>query len=164
MRSYTAAVIASTWPEEKPPQGVAYPSVTGVPVTGESQTLGAIVVEVGARIRVLEPADSLHQRIQLSCEQQHGALVKERWRGIEQARASFSDVFYWVVVFWLVILFASIGLTAPANLVTVMVVTLSAISVTAAMFLILELDEPYGGLFGVPSEALRDALADMMAP
>jgi hypothetical protein len=82
---------------------------------------------------------------------------------IEQARASFSAPFYWVFVFWLVILFASLGLTAPANPVTVIVIALSAISVTAAMFVILDLDMPYGGLFGIPSDSMRRALADMMA-
>ena len=31
-----------------------------------------------------------------------------------------------------------------------------------AVFVILDMDEPYGGLFGVPSTSMRNALADMM--
>jgi hypothetical protein len=163
LRAYTAAVIASTWPDEKPPEGVRYPDTKGTPLTGESRALGSIVDDVGRSLRRLQPPDLVHQRLQSVCEQQYADLIKNRWTVIEQARASFSTPFYWVLVFWLVILFASIGLTAPANPVTVIVIALSAISVTAAMFVILDLDMPYGGLFGIPSSAMRNTLADMMA-
>ncbi len=163
LRAYTAAVIASTWPDEPPPEGVHYPDVKGMPLTGESPVLGAIVDGVGSTLRRLQPPDTLRQHIQTVCEQQYADLVKSRWAVIEQARPSMSTPFYWVLVFWLVILFASIGLTAPANPVAVIVIGLSAVSITVAMFVILDLDLPYGGLFGIPSNSMRHALADMMA-
>jgi hypothetical protein len=163
LRVYTSAVIASTWPDEPPPEGVRIPDVRGMPLTGESQTLGAILHEVVTGIRRLQPTDPLHQHLQSVCEQQYADLVKSRWTVIEQSRPSLSTPFYWVLVFWLVVLFASLGLTAPANPVAVIVIALSAVSITVAMFVILDLDMPYGGLFGIPSDAMRNALADMMA-
>ena len=39
-----------------------------------------------------------------------------------------------------------------------------SLSITVAVFVILDMDEPYGGLFGVPSTAMRNALADMTRP
>ena len=42
IQSYTAAVIASTWPEEPPPTGVQYPDVTGMPRVGETPILAAL--------------------------------------------------------------------------------------------------------------------------
>jgi hypothetical protein len=163
LRAYIAAVIASTWPDEKPPEGIRYPDTKGMPLTGENRVLGAIVEEVGSKLRRLEPTDSLHKQLQTVCEQQYSDLVKSRWTVIEQARASISTPFYWVLVLWLVILFASIGLTAPVNPVAVIVIGLSAISITSAVFVIQDLDMPYGGLFGIPSTAMRHALADMIA-
>ncbi len=163
LRAYVAAVIASTWPGEKPPEGIRYPDTKGMPLTGESRRLGAIVDEIGDNLRRLAPANSLHKEIQSICEQQYSDLVKSRWTVIEQARASISAPFYWVLVFWLVILFASLGLTAPANPVAVIVIALSAISITSAVFVIQDLDMPYGGLFGIPSTSMRNALADMTA-
>ena len=163
LRAYAAAVIASTWPDEPPPQGVRYPDVRGMPLTGESPALGAIIDGVGNALRRLQPPDPLHQHLQSACEEQYASLVKTRWTVIEQARPSMSTPFYWVLVFWLVVLFASIGLTAPANPVSVIVIALSAVSITVAMFVILDLDMPYGGMFGIPSDAMRHALADMTA-
>jgi hypothetical protein len=36
------------------------------------------------------------------------------------------------------------------------------VSVTSVMFVILDLDLPYGGLFGIPSTSMRLALTDML--
>ena len=164
MRSYTAAVIATTWPDEPPPKGVKVPVTAGIPLTGESPRLGAILDKVGSELRRLEPTDPLHQRLQTSCLDLFGDMEKSRWRVIEQARASITQPFYWVLILWLVILFASIGLTAPPNPVTVIVVILSVTSIVSAVFVIQDLDMPYGGLFGIPSTSMRNALADMTAP
>ena len=164
LRAYTAAVIASTWPDEKAPAGVSYPSVAGMPLTGESHELGAILDDVGSRVRRLAPTDPVQSRVIDSCLQQYSDMQKSRWRVIEEARASISPPFYWVLVFWLAILFASIGLTAPASPVTIIVIGLSALSISVAVVVIQDMDHPYGGLFGIPSTSMRAALADMTAP
>jgi hypothetical protein len=67
-----------------------------------------------------------------------------------------------VLVFCLAGLFGAFGLTARPNATILAVIALCALSVTVAVFVILDLDEPYGGLFGIPSTAMREALADMM--
>ncbi len=51
LRAYVAAVIASTWPDEKPPAGVRYPDTSKMPLTGESPVLGAIIDHVGTELR-----------------------------------------------------------------------------------------------------------------
>ncbi len=162
MQSYAAAVIASTWPDEKPPAGVRYPDTSKLPLTGESSILGAIINAVGKDVLELQPADPLRQRILNQCAQEYSDLVKSRWRVIEEARGSISAPFYWVLVFWLVILFACLGLSAPGDAMAVIVIALSAISITGTVMVILDMDLPYGGLFGIPSESMRHALADMM--
>jgi hypothetical protein len=133
-----------------------------MPLTGESLVLGAIINSVGKEVLDLQPADAQRQRILNQCTQQYSDLIKSRWAVIEGARPSISTPFYWVLVFWLVILFACLGLTAPPDAMAVIVIALSAISITGAVFVILDLDLPYGGLFGIPSESMRNALADMM--
>lgn len=164
LRAYVAAVIASTWPDEKPPEGVKYPETAGMPLTGESHALEAIIDDVGSRLRRLAPSDLVHERVEAACLQQFADLEESRWKVIEQSRASISPPFYWVLVLWLSILFACIGLTAPRGPVTVITVALSALSIAAALFVIQDMDIPYGGLFGIPSGSMRAALADMTAP
>ena len=67
--------------------------------------------------------------------------------------------FYLVLAFWLVIIFASFGLSAPHNAVTYVTIGLGALSIASVVFVILDLDTPFTGLFMVSSEPLREALS-----
>jgi hypothetical protein len=162
LHSYVAAVIASTWPWEQPPKGVPYPDTAKMARTGESPVLAELMNNIGYELHSLQPVDRLHENLMAACVNQYAELLRRRWTVIEGVRASLSTPFYWVLMFWLVILFASFGLRAPPNSMSLIVVALCALSVTAAVFVILELDLPYGAWFGIPSESMRNALADMM--
>ena len=54
-------------------------------------------------------------------------------------------------------------LVNPSNRrkLTVIIVGLSALSITIAVAVISDMDQPYGGIFGIPSDSMRNALADM---
>ena len=58
LKSYAAAVIASTWPDEPPPKGVNIPTRADMPVTGETPVLCDIVNAIGLETRSLQPKDS----------------------------------------------------------------------------------------------------------
>jgi hypothetical protein len=161
LQAYTAAVIASTWPDEPRPIGVEFPDPSKMPLTGESSVLSEVLDNAGLAIRSLQPADAVHERLLAACVQQYRDLQQARWKVIEGVHASISPPFYWVLVFWLAILFGSFGLSARPNTMIVTVTVLCALSISVAVFVILDMDEPYGGLFGVPSTATRNALADM---
>lgn len=162
LKAYVAAVIASTWPNEPHPTGVNYPDTSHMPLTGESPMLGGIINQIGQEVRLLEPTTQAQRDVQAACSQQYANLVKSRWTVIEEARGSISEPFYWVLVIWLVILFACLGLSAPSDAMTAIVIFLAAVSISIAVFAILDLDLPYGGVFGIPSTSMRNALADMM--
>jgi len=162
LRSYVAAVIASTWPEESPPPGVPYPDTSNMARTGENSVLAGLMNDIGFQLHSLQPTDQLHKNLMSACNDDFSELISRRWAVIEGVRPSISTPFYWMLVFWLVILFSSFGLRAPPNSMSVIVIALCAISVTIAVFVILDMDDPYGGLFGIPSTSMRNALVDMM--
>jgi hypothetical protein len=66
-----------------------------------------------------------------------------------------------VLTSWLCIIFASFGLFAPRNGTVVAVLGACALSVAGAMLLILELEQPFGGLFQISDAPLRTALAQI---
>jgi hypothetical protein len=59
------------------------------------------------------------------------------------------------------VLFGSFGLFAPRNMLVIAVLMISALSVSGAIFLTLELAQPFGGLINISSAPLRDALAHL---
>jgi hypothetical protein len=66
-----------------------------------------------------------------------------------------------VLVFWLCIIFVSFGLFAPRNGTVITAFFVCALSVSGAIFLILELDRSFEGLLQVSSAPLRAALAQL---
>jgi hypothetical protein len=161
LRSYVAAVIVSTWPSEPAPADVAVPE-TNMRRTGEDPILTDLIDEIGIDTRSLQPMDRLRQSVAAACMGQYDDMVKSRWAVIEGVHGSISTPFYWILVAWLVVLFANFGLRARPNALNVIVIGLCAISISTAVFVIVDMDNPYGGLFGISSEAMRNALADMM--
>ena len=162
LRSYVAAVIASPWPDEAAPEGVAYTYTADMRGIGEDPTLGNVIDDIGLAVRGLEPTDTFHRAQASACANDYADVVKSRWAVIEGVHGSISAPFYWVLVVWLAIVFVSLGLRAPPNALNVIVIVMCAVSVSSAIFVIHDLDIPYGGLFGVPSDPMRHALVDMV--
>jgi hypothetical protein len=79
----------------------------------------------------------------------------------EQASSSISIPLLLVVVFSLSITFASFSLHASPNPTVIVTLILCALSVAGTLFLILEMYSPFHGLIQVPSDPLRNALAQL---
>jgi hypothetical protein len=86
-------------------------------------------------------------------------LAQTRLRLFAQQDSSLPRPFLVVLVFWLSILFAGYGLLAPRNATVVIVLIICTLSVSGAIFLMLELSTPFAGIMRVSSTPLRDALA-----
>ena len=66
--------------------------------------------------------------------------------------------FLMVLIFWLTIIFVSFSLFAQPSPMVIGELIVFALSVTGAIYLILELSQPFGGLMQIPSAPLRNAL------
>ena len=66
-----------------------------------------------------------------------------------------------IISLWLALVFLSFGVQIPQRRLTTTVLAIGVICVASVMFVIVDLDEPYTGIFNIPSAAMRDALTDM---
>ena len=66
-----------------------------------------------------------------------------------------------LIVGWLGLINLGLNLFAPRNGTVLVLNVLVAASVAAAIFLILEMERPYSGIFRVPSEPVEEALSQM---
>ena len=162
LRRYTAIAIATTWTGEPPPPGVEVPA--GLPHPGpdgdlESRPLGVLLDLIERLIRHLEGGDAMHQRLAADCLGQDPRLIQDRWILIEDAHSSIGLPFFIVMTFWLMMVFACFGLSAPRNLLVCTVITLGAMSIASAVYVILDFDTPFTGGLTIPSQPMRDALS-----
>ncbi len=78
-----------------------------------------------------------------------------------QSSSSISWPLLGVVVFWLSVMLLTFSVLAPGNFSTNVVLAACALSVTGAIFLILELDKPFSGLLQIPPASFDTLLAAM---
>jgi hypothetical protein len=90
-------------------------------------------------------------------------LAQTRLALFVQAGSSVPMPFLAVLVFWLAIIFASFSLFARLNPTLVTALVVFALSASAALFLILEMSEPFAGLMQISSAPLRNALPPLKA-
>ncbi len=77
------------------------------------------------------------------------------------ATPSISQPLLVIVVSWLVIIFLGFSVVSPTNLTTGLALLVTALSVTGAVFLILELDQPFVGLLRISGEPFFKIMAGM---
>jgi hypothetical protein len=165
LRTYVIGAIVSTWPGEPKPPGATgnedFPASAAPHPTIESEALGTMLDRVGHQVRGLPQTDQVHNLIAARALERFGRVIDGRWKLLEDAHSSIPMPFYRVLVFWLLIVFATLGLIAPRNLLALAMIVLAAIAIASVMFAIMEMDTPFGGLIYVPSEPMRDALAHL---
>ena len=75
-----------------------------------------------------------------------------------QSVPSISTPMLIVLVLWLAIIFLGFSTLAPPNVTAIFALIVSAVAVSGAIFLILELDQPFGGVIRISSEPMVNAL------
>ena len=147
LRRGVAAIIETVWPEEK---------------TGEAGLAGIErsnrIEGLQTKLRELTPATDTQRQLLSQAQQIIGDLVQSRWLVIEEAQSALPMPFLVVVLFWLTVLHMSFGLLAARNATVVTVLLISALSVSGAIFIILEMNHPLQGMIKVSSAPMRKAL------
>jgi hypothetical protein len=109
-------------------------------------------------IQGLSPRDDSQQTLKQQAMSLAAELGQLRTLMHAQSVASISRPLLVVVVSWLAIIFFSFSLLAPPNLIAKAALTVSALSVTGAIFLILEMDRPFTGLIRISNQPMVNAL------
>jgi len=108
----------------------------------------------------LSPQNDAQRWLQSRALEVSGDIAESRWLLIEQeGHSSLPMPFFVMLVSWLVIIFFGFGLLSPRNATVIAVLLVCALSAAGALYLIQELDRPYGGLITISSAPLQSALA-----
>ena len=113
------------------------------------------------KIQGLSPKNDTQRSIQSQVLSIAVDIGKTRWLMYAQQATSVSMPLLVVLVLWLTVIFISFGLFAPFNGTVVSSLLVSALAVSGAIFLILEMYSPYSGLIQISSAPLRAALAHL---
>jgi hypothetical protein len=147
LRGNVTRMIGQYWPTEDSRTSQAQPSLASEALYDKLQDLS--------------PKNESQRLLQSQALKIAIDLGQTRWLLFAQKSSAISVPFLVVVIFWLTIIFGSFGLFAPRNLVVFATLIVCALSVSGALFLILELDRPFDGLIQISSEPLRNVLEQL---
>ena len=119
---------------------------------------GGAIEAVQAELRRLTPQDDAQRQLLAQAQEVAREVSQSRWMLIEEGQNELPNTFLVVLVLWLTLLFVSFGLFAPRNAMSVIVLFICACSMSAAIFLVLEMNRPLDGFIKVSSAPMRKAL------
>jgi hypothetical protein len=133
-----------------------WPGETGVPAHLAPNTQAGNVV-YGA-VQGLSPHDDTQRKLKEQATTLATDLGQLRSLLVAQTVPSISLPMLIILVSWLAIIFLGFSVLAPSNATTIFALVVSALAVSGAIFLILELDQPFGGVIRISSEPMLNAL------
>ena len=123
--------------------------------------MNATAENVYIAIQALSPKNDLQRSLQARAAQISTDLAQARLLLFAESDSAIPAPFIAILAFWLIIIFASFSLFAALNVTVFSFLSLFALSASCAIFLILELSQPFTGLLMIPSAPLRNALAPL---
>jgi hypothetical protein len=113
------------------------------------------------RIARLPPNSEEHQAQRGRALQLLTDINRTRFLLVSRGSSTIPIPFLVVLILWVTVIFTGLGLFAPGNPTAVIIFVICSISAAGAIFLILELDEPFVGIIKVSDAPLQRALAHL---
>jgi hypothetical protein len=150
LRAIVQSDAKRIWPDIEVPAGAYQPL--------QAQAEGEKLLD---RIANLSPKTDAQRVNQMRALQLAQTVGETRLLLGEQERGSLSWPFLVVLIFWLAVLFVGFGLFVRFNATVFVALVIGALSVAGAIFLILEMNQPYSGVMRISDAPIRDALSQM---
>lgn len=147
LRRQASRVVELVWPTD----GKAKENAATIEKSQDMEMLQVL-------IRLLPARNDQQRAVQTQALAISSEIMQSRWLMIEHTQNSLPTIFFMIVVFWLTILHVSFGLLAPHNVTVWIVLLLSSLSVSAALFLISELNNPLDGVIHIAKGPMEKVL------
>ena len=148
LRRIIASSIDRIWPQEKGRTG-------GLRAIESLDDAGKLYK---AKLRELTPTNDFQKSRLTQAVQISDDVLQTRLLLMEGEQTNLPTTFIVVLIFWLTGLFITFGLFAPSNGVVMTVLLMCALSVSSAIFLILEMNRPLDGFIKASNAPLRKAV------
>jgi len=146
LRRYVAAKLQDLFPAN-PDQ---FPNL-------DNEATVSLLEELQNKILALHPASDTQRWLQSQALQLATQAMVTRWELGEEHLSKTPAPLVVLVVFWFAILFASFGLFAPANIISITAILLCSVGVGTAIRMLTELQTPFHGLIHISSALLVHA-------
>lgn len=145
---YVRQAVAGTWPVE------------GSAVL-DDRAAERLLDGVGDALMAIRPSDPMRFELWREAQTNLQSVAKRRWVLIYESDRTIPSAFLLMLVAWLILIFASYGYRAPRNGAVATTLVVAAFLIATAIYLILDMDEPFSGPIQISPAPLLRAEAQM---
>jgi hypothetical protein len=121
-------------------------SVKGANILKEDPQAEASLEAAGTSLRAIRVSDEQKVALWNDARQLYRQVVRQRWVVLDEYGGTIPTPLIVLVILWLAIIFASFGYRAPRNTIVTASLCLAALLISAALYLILDMDRPSSGM------------------
>jgi hypothetical protein len=118
-------------------------------------------LELVKGVQQLQPGNDSKRVLQTQVLNAVGNLVQARLSLFTQSNSAIPTPFLIILILWIAIIFTCFGLLVRPNRIVLVTFFVGGLSAASAIFLILEMGQPFTGLMQISSDAPRHALAPL---
>ena len=148
LREIATITIERLWPDANPRVGDLAPDA--------AREAGDLFY---SNVAELQPTTETQRALKARAMDCIAELAKTRYSMYTHKESSVPFPFLVVLALWLITLFAGYGLLAPRNPTIIALLIVCAVSISAALYLILEMGRPFAGVIQVSSAPIQQALS-----
>ncbi len=116
----------------------------------------------GASVRAIKASTDQKPAVWNDARQIYRRVVQERWVVIDAAGGTIPAPLIVALTVWLLVIFAGLGFRAPRNAVVTTTFVATALLLSSALYLTLEMDRPASGLIQISNASFQRALAQLL--
>ena len=136
-------------------------SLKGGNILEEDPQAEASLEAAGTSLRAIRLSDEQKIALWNDARQLYRQVVRQRWVVIDEYGGTIPPLLITMVILWLAIIFASFGYRAPRNTSVIASFFLAALLISAAIYLILDMDTPSSRMTQASNVPLQRALAQL---
>lgn len=135
-----------------------WPSAGGPPAQVSSVEVRLVGEAFFDRLSELNPRTDAQKLLRSRAMEMMINLGNIRQKLIVQQQSAIPTPFLVVLIAWLSMLFGCYGMLSPRNATVIAIQVVCMASVASSLFLVLEMDRPFGGIIRVPSSPMVETL------
>ena len=115
----------------------------------------------GTSLRTIRVSDEQQVALWNDARELYRQVVRQRWIVIDASGGTIPTPLIIMLILWLAIIFASFGYRAPRNIIVTASCLLAALLISAALYLILDMDTPSSSTIRASNIPFQRALAQL---
>jgi len=136
-------------------------ALKGANVLEEDPQAEASLEAAGTTLRAIRVSDEQKVALWNDARELYRQVLRQRWVVIDASGGTIPRPLIIMVILWLAVIFAGFGYGAPRNSVVMAWCFLAALLISAALYLILDMDTPTSSMVRASNAPFQRALAHM---